>query len=1043
MFSITRPCFVALALVLIPSAYNVAHCDQPASIVGPITAPGIVPAAVDGGIEAVNYHRERHPIVDFTGPAPWIWVGQSAPASARPDATIGCFRGIWDIQTAPTHVDAWVSADLHYRLWINGVLVSRGPADSGTDYMPIGANIGKSGVWFADYHDIASYLHKGRNIVAAEVFTQQICNWYGSSGHSGFLFKAISRNKGGQDQQFQTDGSWKTNLLDYFSPGVTYTPGREPANWRLLDFDDSGWFSAASIDASPWPKLLTSELDAQLEANVPFERIVPDGYSSASPPSPNFTNEHPYTFAKDGIIRLSLDRVVSGYITTTFSGGAGAKLIIALNELNAPDGHRAITINLSGGDVTIETPFYSSFKYVNVIASNISTQPIVIKSLRAVFTSDPVEYTGSFSCSDDFLNRLWLSSRWQTQMCMQDHDLDSPDHQEPICDFGDYLIESRVNEYCFAQYALIRQDIKKFGSLLAVNNYLNFHESYALLWLQTLVEYYMETGDKSLLIAEEPVVRGLLDRFESWRGANGLISQAPDYMFMDWVSIDGIPCHHPPAVIGQGYLTAFYYHALADASVVASITGGHADQAHYQSIRRDIYTAFNRELWDDQKGLYRDGKPFVTTVKPSTWLPADTDIETFSPHVNSLAVLYDLAPENRRLVIMKNLLSSGPINAQPYFYYFIFAAMEKAGVFDNAAVTQMHRWTINSDTKTFQEMWGNGDYSHGWGGSPAIYMSETILGVKPAKPGFKAVSIKPHLCNLSWVKGVVPTPLGPVAVSWNVTAKGLALTTLLPRGMTGDVLLPLSRFSHPLTALDGAPIKSGFSQPVRIGSGAHRFTIAGAYIPAEVIGSAQAASSTTKAVHGDVTSWTDTDSQAAFEPKIIKQSLIMLGQSDCVEAQEINVGNAGGGANSDAVRNGTTLNGSGGAQTMDDGKTFRGYGAGSSVIFQLNNTKCPRGYDIDKIATFAGHFDGRASQSYSVSAAFATDSKVFKVIVPDTQVTSGGGSTELLIANKSGGVLTNGSIKATGVVAIRFDFADGPEGFNVYRELQVAGKPTK
>ena len=231
------------------------------------------------------------------------------------------------------------------------------------------------------------------------------------------------------------------------------------------------------------------------------------------------------------------------------------------------------------------------------------------------------------------------------QICLQTHHLDSPNHQEPICDPGDYVIEAMVNDYAFAQPWLTRQDVRKFAWLLKDEKYHNFHTSYSIGWLQMLMDYYDYTGDKALVEEMAPYVHELLDTYASWRGTNGLISEAPNYMFMDWVDIGGFGCHHPPAVIGQGYLTAFYYHGLEMASRVAEMTGDTARVAKYAKLRGEIAAAFNRELWVADKGLYRDGKPFQTSVKPGQWLPADKDIETFSPHVNLLAVLYDLAPQ--------------------------------------------------------------------------------------------------------------------------------------------------------------------------------------------------------------------------------------------------------------------------------------------------------------------------------------------------------------------------------------------------------------
>ena len=93
-------------------------------------------------------------------------------------------------------------------------------------------------------------------------------------------------------------------------------------------------------------------------------------------------------------------------------------------------------------------------------------------------------------------------------------------------------------------------------------------------------------------------------------------------------------------------MTAFYCRALSDAARVADLPGDHRAGARYAELRAEVVAAYNRELWDPAKGLYRDGKPFQTSVKPNDWLPADKDIETLSAQNNVLAVLYDIAPKD-------------------------------------------------------------------------------------------------------------------------------------------------------------------------------------------------------------------------------------------------------------------------------------------------------------------------------------------------------------------------------------------------------------
>jgi len=87
-------------------------------------------------------------------------------------------------------------------------------------------------------------------------------------------------------------------------------------------------------------------------------------------------------------------------------------------------------------------------------------------------------------------------------------------------------------------------------------------------------------------------------------------------------------------------------------------------------------------------------------------------------------------------------------------------------------------------------MWNGGDLSHGWCSTPLVQMSARILGVTPTAPGFKTMAIHPSVCDLTWAKGVVPTPHGDVTVSWKWADDTLRLDAVVPEGTEADVILP-------------------------------------------------------------------------------------------------------------------------------------------------------------------------------------------------------------------------------------------------------------
>ena len=785
---------------------------------GPLVVPGIQARLVEGGVEAAGYAPAKELKTTPAWSASWVWLAPEADAVKTP---VACFRKVITLAEAPRRVNAWVSADWRYRLYINGKLVARGPADPGADY-PSKLN-GQSGLYFADYCDPTPFFRQGANAIAVEVFRDRLSAWWGSSGSRGLFFQAQATLKDQSVVPIHSDGTWRGQAGEYLQPAgdsLKYLASKEPAGWRLAGFDDAAWPSCARA-GDHWPKLWPSELPQQLEIAYPVLRAVRVSPGLELPEKP-FHNGRGITLNADGAFTLQYDRVLAGYAGLKVKGGAGATVTVDFSERNG-GGRHAASMVLRDGVQYFETPYYTSFAFLNVRVSGVKT-PVEIQDIAAIFSAQPVAYRGSFACSDDALNRIWTASRWATHICMQDRYLDSPDHQEPISDPGDYLIESLVNDYTFHAPALTRQDARKFAAILANTDYVNFHTSYSLLWLQMLLDYYDYTGDAATIRELAPQVHGLLDKFTGWRGKNGLVSEAPDYMFMDWVDIAGFGAHHPPAVIGQGYMTAFYYRGLLDGRRVAQVTGDAARVAHYDQLRREVAEAYHRELWNEDKGLYRDGKPFQTSVKPSQWLPADKDIETFSAQNNSLAVLYDLAPKANQAGLMTRVMAAQP-NCQPYFMHFVLSALGHAGLFDRLGAEQMRRWKIVPDTQSFYEMWTSGDLSHGWGGSPLYQMGSQILGVTPLAPAFNRLAIRPTLCDLKWARGTVPTPHGDLGVSWTLTATGMELNVKLPAGAAAEVTLPTARFANPRVTLKGRELPA--DRVANLSAGSHHFILTG------------------------------------------------------------------------------------------------------------------------------------------------------------------------------------------------------------------------
>lgn len=743
-----------------------------------------------GHVEARHWNFSPSAIPPWPGNGLWIWLNEAQCPLIAPVAAL--FRKEVHLKDAPCQVHAWLSADPAYRLSVNGRVADRGPDDLGIDYREAPA----TGNWLLGYRDLTPFFKAGKNILAVEVFSVEAMAAinYLSRGHGGWLFEAKVELPNHEDMVLISDESWQGIVAPQWAEKewrpasrecatkvLHFEAAKEPQGWRTGEF--SNHWPACSLVQNIWTPQVLSEIPPRMEAFYPHQDIVRATESVRLSEGAIF----PITLEKAGGFAVRYDRVLCGYIRLRICGGAGASVEIQPSELDQPGFHRMAVCQLRSGVQECELPFYDSFSVINITVRDVS-EPIVIREISTNFTSYPVSYRGSFTCSDPEMNRIWEVSRWLTQMCLQSHHLDSPNHQEPLSDPGDYLIQALNTYYAFGEPWLARQDLRKFAWLLRRRDFKPFHTSYALLWLQMLIDYGDYTGDTVLWSELAPEVHDLLETFASFRGPNGLLCNAPNYMFMDWVNIGGYEGHHPPAVIGQGYLSAFYYRALADAKRLAEFQGDTARAAGYGLLRRQIHEAYQRELWDETTGLYRDGKPFQTSVAPAEWLPADADIETHSAQNNSLAVLYGLAPANLGAGIMRRVLSGPGFNCQPYFMHFVFGALDCCGLFETEAVPQMRRWKVAGSTQSFREMWDAGDYSHSWQCSPMYQLSSRVLGVTPLEPGFKTVEIRPRTCGLQWAAGVVPTPHGPVSIEWEWINGQLHLEYSVPDGVEAVVV---------------------------------------------------------------------------------------------------------------------------------------------------------------------------------------------------------------------------------------------------------------
>lgn len=82
--------------------------------------------------------------------------------------------------------------------------------------------------------------------------------------------------------------------------------------------------------------------------------------------------------------------------------------------------------------------------------------------------------------------------------------------------------------------------------------------------------------------------------------------------------------------------------------------------------------------------------------------------------------------------------------------------------------------------------------AHPWGAAPTYVLPEYLLGVQPLEAGYKRFVLKPAVgyLGLDSAKGRVPTPHGPIEVSWTVKDREGIVVVRVPEGTKGEIKIP-------------------------------------------------------------------------------------------------------------------------------------------------------------------------------------------------------------------------------------------------------------
>jgi len=656
------------------------------------------------------------------------------------------------------------------------------------------------------------------------------------------ISKLLLENEDGTTSEIVTDPSWLTApgplTLSHVYAGEDYDARLLPLNWDQPGSPASGW-SSATVLPGPGGKL------KGMTASAPpirfFETFPP---LSCKTNAPGITT---YDFGQNAavVVRMKV-RGRPGSIVRV----EPAEIVNERGEISTQAirrGKRAYwqyTLKGDGEETYQGKFFYQGARYfqVELIPAPGETVLPELLSIEARVIQADAPAVGTFECSNELFNRIWKLIRWAQRSNMVSYMTDCPTREKLSWLEQDHL-NGPALQYNWDMSSQLGKamhdmsDAQRNDGFVPTTapTYANFAGAFggALLdspeWGSSAVvvpwQMYRTYGDITVLKDHYSMMKGYTDYLQRKSKENIL-----NFGLGDWYDIGP---HGPgPSQLTQREITATAY-LYWDTKIVAEaarLIGNQADAAAYSAKAEEIRSAFNKTLFNQEKGVYGTATNYPVGSQCANALPLVLGIveQTNIPSVTS-GLIADITAKGN---------TGGDVG-----YGYVLRAIADAGRSDviyamnNQSDKPGYGMMLKKGATALTEPWsGTGDsQNHFMLGQLNEWLFHDLAGIQndPNVPGFQHVLIKPAIVgDLTWVTCSYDSVRGKITSNWSLNGSKLTMEVTIPPNATATIRVPttdaaqVQESGSPVTKAEGIKILRSESGALllEVGSGTYRFT---------------------------------------------------------------------------------------------------------------------------------------------------------------------------------------------------------------------------
>ncbi|WP_400077510.1 alpha-L-rhamnosidase [Winogradskyella sp. R77965] len=700
------------------------------------------------------------------------------------------FRNEINVTKTIKNAQAYICGLGYYELYLNGEKVGDHVLD------PAPSNYDKQ-AYYVNY-DITDALKSGKNafgIIMGNGFYGQNISWKRDPESDKDLaygpptVKLLVKLKydDGSETDFYTDETWKEAtgpiVFNNIYGGDTYDANFELGNWTSVDYDDISWGNA---------KVTTPKLK-KISAN----QIPPIKKLKVLEPQKVFKGA-------DGEWIVDFGQNIAGWVKINVQEKKNQLIEIITTEALLTNGKDIFKGSTGGGANGMTQVYkyickgegieswepkfsYHGFRYAKILG--VSRKPDA-EMIKAVLVATDIEETGSFSSSDELLNKMHSISKWTIVDNLHGIPEDCP-HREKCGWLGD--------AHAFCEYALYNYDMydfyKKYMEDIRTqmrptkghnNPEIKFQvptmiapgkrtSTYAKIDWGVATMYlpwynYLQYGDDEIVKEYYEDMKNLTDFYLNFKGENGIMQDGMG----DWCPPLWDRRKNPSAMECDPIISAnaYFYDVLGIMERFAKMNDDAVYEAQMKQEKEDLKKAFNNEFLVDIPNTNHQ------------WYQSQT--------ATVQALQFNMVPEDKIESVVNGLahdiveVKGGHHSTGIHGNRYIYTVLSKYGKADLAYQIlttpefPSQTYVMNSGFTTWPERqfeWEKmegptNSLNHPMHSGFAAYFYESLGGIKSSvsNPGYKMFVVNPEFpSEITSTTITVPTPYGAIKNDWKAS----------------------------------------------------------------------------------------------------------------------------------------------------------------------------------------------------------------------------------------------------------------------------------